>query len=143
MKYIFSMVVLLLLTSFSNSVLAQDYQYKTYLDQLFRETVKKNASYVRELTMVDERESLYTGVVWSMKGKKKMEGNYFFKATEIIEHGKFTYYFPNGQIESKGMYEKGIKVGAWKRFTADGSSRADRFYDPSTADLIRNSMGGN
>jgi antitoxin component YwqK of YwqJK toxin-antitoxin module len=119
----------------------QDLAEQSYLDQVFQETAKKReASYVRQLKQKDT--STYQAEVKTMKGSLRMTGEYLLNSQALLEHGKFTFYYDDGSVESSGYYEKGVKVGSWERYTADGSRRPDRYYNPESADFIRDVMAG-
>jgi hypothetical protein len=123
-------------------VSAQQLEYKTYLDATFKETVRKKATYVRE--MKHRHDKIYDAKVYEVSGGKlKMEGRYHVTPSEVSEHGIFTYYYENGSIESRGEYEMGVKVGSWKRFAQDGTEKPERYYNPSSAQLIRDATKGN
>jgi antitoxin component YwqK of YwqJK toxin-antitoxin module len=77
-----------------------------------------------------------------MKGSLRMTGTMVPLGDSMTEHGIFVYYYENGQVESEGYYEHGIKVGAWKRYTVKGSERPDRYYKPESANFIRHVMAG-
>jgi antitoxin component YwqK of YwqJK toxin-antitoxin module len=113
----------------------QEARYTTYLDELFRECKKKDAAYVRNLYAIND--SLLKADVRTLTGIKKMDGTFIHRQTKIVEHGLFVFYFPNGTIESEGIYEYGFKSGAWKRFEANGSQKPDRYYKPESGDLLR------
>lgn len=38
------------------------------------------------------------------------------------------WYYKNGNLQSEGEYNNGRKQGTWKRYTEDGSPKADRHY---------------
>jgi antitoxin component YwqK of YwqJK toxin-antitoxin module len=44
-------------------------------------------------------------------------------------HGQSTYYFENGQTESTGMYDHGLKKGIWKVFDVNGKLLSLYEYD--------------
>lgn len=111
-------------------------EYTAYLDVAFRETNKRKASYIRKL--VPTKEHLFQAEVRSVEDQTlKMRGIFIQKGTDLIEHGEFTYYYPDGQVESSGIFEEGVKVGAWKRFTAQGMQRPDRYYDPARTEILK------
>lgn len=79
----------------------------------------------------------YEGIVTSLKdGSLKMKGRFYYSGDEFVEHGKFTFYHANGQIESEGFYVFGYKSGVWKRFSENGNVRSEKFYDPETAKIL-------
>lgn len=113
---------------------------RDYLSKVFKPVAEAEAAYYRDITTAGED---FSGTVHWMNGTLRMTGFYKKdKDGELIKHGSFIYYYDNGNIESSGYYEKGVKVGAWKRFTADGTARPDRYYNPESAEFIRNVMAG-
>lgn len=60
-------------------------------------------------------------------GTLKMEGSYADLNFQQPQ-GIFSFYYHNGQLESQGEYCSGRKCGIWKRWSWDGSTRADRLY---------------
>lgn len=122
--------------------MGQQPEFTTYLDAQFQETVKRKAVYVRE--MKHDHDKIYNAKVYEVETKKlKMEGKFSVTPSKVTEHGIFTYYYENGAVESRGEFDLGLKIGSWKRFTQDGTERPDRYYDPSSAQLIREKTGGN
>lgn len=51
-------------------------------------------------------------------------------------NGYFKYYYPNGNLESEGAFENGIKIGTWKRYTLDGDDRPPLFYSQERLELL-------
>jgi hypothetical protein len=47
-----------------------------------------------------------------------------------VEDGVFTFYHPNGKVESTGRYVKGLKTGVWLRYDKWGRDLAEKVYDP-------------
>jgi len=86
---------------------------------------KKEASYVCEI--VEESEEGFKVKAYFMTGELKMEG--WFKDKELTQpHGEFTYYFQNGQVESKGEFMEGSKFGLWERFDFEGNPKPEKIY---------------
>ena len=57
----------------------------------------------------------------------RMEGTYLDSELQI-PHGAFTYYHPNGRVESKGDYSNGVKTGIWHRTSISGKELAEKVY---------------
>lgn len=123
------------LTLASLSFLGQDVNY---LDSQLKETKKRHATYVREFTRLEN--GVFKSVVKHVSGSIKCEGIYVMIDNKVLEHGDFVFYHTNGEVESKGRYQYGVKVGTWERYTASGARKTDRYYDPESADMIRNAM---
>ncbi len=86
---------------------------------------KKQASYYSKI--VEQRDELYIFHAFFINGELKMEGSYLDEKMQTA-HGKFVFYYENGQIESKGQYRDGQKYGLWERFNRDGSAKAEKVY---------------
>lgn len=136
MKLFFNLTVLLTFITLSNLLCAQDVQY---LDGGLKDVKKKrHATFVRSLELQDDQS--YLAEVKDMDGNLKFRGRYAIIEGRFVEHGEFTFFYPNGKVESSGSYDNGVKVGNWKRFTSNGQQRPDRYYDPASATLIRSVM---
>jgi len=104
---------------------------RTYMNSSYEVTTSEvDASYYRTVDFLPGGGARV--IVYYLQGKVKMEGSYFDNSLKT-EHGKFLYFYRNGQSESEGEFNLGKKCGIWKRFNYDGSARADRVYpDAST-----------
>jgi hypothetical protein len=133
MKF-FSVLLFTLFLGFAgDKVCAQEPQF---LDGGLRSVEKKkHAQFVRTLEKVSD--NTYTGTIRDLNGNVKITGTYFMTPTALLEQGVFTFYYPDGSIESRGAYEKGVKVGNWERYTSDGTRKPDRYYNPESVDMIR------
>lgn len=100
---------------------------RQYLSDVLEPAAKKKASFYREVSGRDGE--LYIGKTYTMDGKLKAEGTYL-DASLGRPHGYFTYYHPNGRVESRGEYIKGNKAGIWERFDAWGQPMAEKVYNP-------------
>lgn len=86
---------------------------------------KKDASYVCEI--VEETDMGYHVKAYFLTGELKMDG--WFQDKELTQpHGEFTYYFQNGQVESKGEFMEGSKFGLWERFDFEGNPKPEKIY---------------
>jgi len=43
-------------------------------------------------------------------------------------HGKWKFYFPNGNLETIGKFQDGLRIGKWKYFYADGNLKQISMY---------------
>jgi len=100
---------------------------RQYLSDALQPAAKKKAAYYRELAGMDGE--LFIGKTYSMAGKLKAEGVYL-DAAMTLPHGEFTFYHPNGRVESKGEYINGSKSGLWLRYDAWGEPLAEKLYNP-------------
>ncbi|MBL7943606.1 MAG: TonB family protein [Flavobacteriales bacterium] len=85
--------------------------------------------YVREANR--RTDGLWEVVVNYHFGGIKMKGVYSDETLDT-EHGYFEYYYANGTLESCGNFDRGYKIGLWKRWDLDGQIKPDRYY-PETA----------
>ena len=113
-------------------------QETDYLNVQLEQTKKRNAIFERELEKIGE--NTCRALIRTREGFLKAEGIYIFKDEKFMEHGEFVFYHANGNVESRGMYHYGFKIGDWERYTAAGQRKADRFYNPESVNTIRNTM---
>lgn len=59
----------------------------------------------------------------SMYGYGKMEPITIINQVNLLEDGKWKYFHPNGEIESKGKYTSGKKDGNWTYYDKKGVKR--------------------
>lgn len=131
---------LLGMITFGQGVMAQSQlQPKTiHLNAMLQTASETGSTYRLQLTPVDDTK--YQGIILDAMDNRKVEGIYIERNGRYIEDGHFKYFFPNGQIESEGEYQAGVKVGYWKRFDFLGNRKPDRYYPPSSASARRKSM---
>ncbi len=120
------------------SSLAQTESTTMHLDALMHQSEESNAAYKLQLTRTAG--TMYKGIIYDYTNTIKAEGNYTLIGKKYLEDGHFTFYYQNGQIESEGIYARGIKVGNWKRFDMNGKRKSDRYYPEESADKIRHVM---
>jgi antitoxin component YwqK of YwqJK toxin-antitoxin module len=132
--------VLLGVFTFGHGVMAQSQlQPKTIHLNAMMQTGSESGSFYRlQLTPIDDTK--YKGIIIDGMENRKVEGLYIERNGRYIEDGHFKYFFPNGQIESEGDFQAGVKVGHWKRFDFMGNQKPDRYYPPSSASARRKSM---
>lgn len=58
----------------------------------------------------------------------QMEAECSSVTPEIVMDGKAAWYYKNGQIEAAGICEAGERVGPWKAYYSDGTSKEDVEY---------------
>lgn len=114
----------LLLFFIGTSMSAQD-----CLDAKLEKTSLENARYHRRLVRVND--TLFFAEVFDLQKRLRFTGNYIFTEGKLKEQGEFVFYFPNGEVESRGMYKDGFKVGTWERFAENGAQRPDKYYQPT------------
>jgi hypothetical protein len=125
-KHLYLSLLLPLVLAVPDQALAQADE-RHYLSEVLASTTRKNAAYYR--TVVGEQEGLVLARTFTMDGKLKAEGTFTDRSLQV-EHGAFTFYHPNGKVESKGQYVMGHKSGVWLRFDQWGRPLAEKVYDP-------------
>lgn len=100
---------------------------RVYLDQGLGPCTRKHATFFLEPNGMDG--ASYIGRIYTMDGVLKADGR-FADAQMRIQHGSFTFYFPDGAVESKGTYDMGRKTGIWQRYDEWGRELAEKVYDP-------------
>ncbi len=133
-----SLILICSLTAISSVAFAQTETSTVYLDQMFKMTSNSNAPYQLELKKIAG--DTYSGLVTDYIGAIKSKGTYILVAKKYLEDGHFTYYYQNGQIESEGEFDRGVKVGSWKRFDQNGKRKSDKYYPAESADKVRETM---
>jgi len=109
-----------------------------YLDALMKSTSQDKSAYKLELTKIGGE--VFNGTIYDFGGEIKATGRYIKVNKRVLEDGHFVYYFANGQIESEGEFDRGVKVGNWKRYDPTGKRKADRYYPVESANKIREAM---
>jgi hypothetical protein len=110
-----------------------------YLDHGFQRTTQERA--VHSVTLEPAGEDKWMGTVLNPSGVPMVCGFYTAWEETFIEHGQFTFFYPSGQAESSGHYDRGVRVGTWKRYNPDGSERPERYYPPDGAANLRKALG--
>ncbi|MBK6753909.1 MAG: TonB family protein [Flavobacteriales bacterium] len=98
-----------------------------YLNGQLEVTTKGKASYYRVQEGVEG--AFYLGRTYSVKKKLLSEGHYADPQLRV-PHGRFTFYHPNGKVESTGDFAEGLKSGVWQRYDQWGRELAEKVYDP-------------
>lgn len=114
-------------------------------------TVPLNASFQKPLPdeqpmyvleLVQGSDGTYQGSIFTKENVRMIgKGQYAKFGDRYLENGHFTFYYNMGNKESEGKYEKGARVGYWKRFNPDGSEKTQRFYNPEGAAMLRKVLG--
>ena len=119
--------LLLLLTTgmacFSGTILMAQ---RGYLDNELEPTSQGLATYYAEISTKEGAE--ISASIFTMDGILKAQGTYLDPELSM-PHGHFTYFFPNGKVESSGDYVKGRKTGVWQRYDKLGNQLAEKIYD--------------
>ncbi len=138
MKKALPFSTLILSLMFCAAAHAQETQKTIYMDQMLKMTANTNAPFKLELKKIAG--DTFGGIVFDYLGSVKSQGTYIKVSKSYLEDGYFTYYYQNGQIESEGEFDRGVKVGTWKRFDSNGKRKTDKYYPAESADKIRETM---
>ncbi len=92
----------------------------TYFDSKWNETEVNSQVYYRKLYR--NKDKLWVVEDYYSDSKEcQMKGQYLNRGLKK-EHGEFIYYFENGVIDHKGLYEKGKKYGEWIYYFKNGNT---------------------
>ena len=101
---------------------------RTWLDDGMEPCARSKAAFYIEGNGMEG--SHHKAKVFDLDGVLKGEGTYN-DAEYRIADGAFTFYWPNGKVESMGHYLNGKKDGVWKRYDKWGTELAEKVYDIS------------
>ena len=79
-------------------------------------------------------------MVKSNIGLTLLKGQYLNRDLSV-PHGEFTYYHPNGRLESKGRYDHGVKSGSWVRYDLSGNELSVREYSGMRSEELKEAAG--
>jgi len=130
--------LLALILGITSTSVAQKEMHTMHLDALMHESTENNSAFKLQLTKTVGNS--YKGIIYDYSNTIKADGGYVLVGKKYLEDGHFTYYYQNGQIESEGIFVRGVKVGNWKRFDTNGKRKTDRYYPEESADKIRETM---
>ena len=114
-------------------------QAQDCLDSKSEKASPDQARYHRRLVRVND--TLFVAEVFDLEKRLRFTGNYMFSKGKLVEHGEFVFFYPDGSIESKGLYDLGIKIGTWQRLAENGAKRPDKYYNPARTEELRGVMG--
>lgn len=100
---------------------------RIYLDAVLEPATKAKAAYYLEPGGSDGADG-YLAQIYNMDGSLKAKGRYADAECRVPD-GHFTFYFPNGKVESEGNYQNGRKDGVWTRNDKWGRELAEKVYD--------------
>ncbi|MFN0032015.1 MAG: hypothetical protein ACKVOR_07645 [Flavobacteriales bacterium] len=138
MKNKYITLMLAACTVCSGSMQAQEIEKTLHLNHMMKVSDEDQSTYRLELRKIAGE--TYSGIVYDFMNTIKAEGTYVLIGNKYMEDGHFTYYYQDGQIESEGEYDRGVKVGTWKRYDNYGKRKTDKYYPAESADKIREMM---
>lgn len=104
--------------------MAQEEQTE-YLDSFLKSCKKRHAQYIRRVDKNGLGRFMATTV--SIYGDTVFIGEYS-DPNCTTPHGRFAYFHETGEVESRGYYSGGRKVGTWRHFKADGTPKPSVKY---------------
>lgn len=124
-------LIILGIFQFSFIVKSQE-KIQLYYNWDWEITQKDKAAYFREAEYDLNNFKLDGKVIErGMSGNLIMEGNY----SNGLKNGKFTFYFKDGQIESKGEYFDNNRVGNWEYYYPTGKLKQIIFFSNGRANM--------
>ncbi|MEQ8715226.1 MAG: TonB family protein [Cyclobacteriaceae bacterium] len=109
---------LLLLFYFSSCLLLHAEDNKVYYDSEGKITTSSQATFYRisnQYPIADR----FQMTDFYMNGIVAASGAYM-TSSHTIKDGEFVYYYPNGQVKSKGIYKENLRLGEWKWWYPNG-----------------------
>src|SRR5689334_3466373 len=111
------LILPVLLLFFSASILKAQ-KIERYYDYTWKEV--SDATKARFYSLIEKEDSVWNRKDYYLReGRLQMQG-YYKDADCKIEHGDFTWYHPNGYLQTKGRYSNGKKSGVWLSFHENG-----------------------
>jgi len=83
-----------------------------------------NYNSINKLTSLPDG-TLYTGRCLVYEGDLKKSIQQYIDG---VDYGKWIFYFPNGEIETKGKFRNGMRIGKWKYYYDSGSLKQISSY---------------
>lgn len=143
MKTLLSQLILWLAVSFSVNAQPSvdisnnnDHTSKTYFLNADFEHVNDLDNADFKVHMIEENHLGVHVRMYRIKSNTLLCTGTFASEELTIKDGKFTFYYPNGNVESKGEYKDNIKIGEWKRFELDGSEKPSLHYTHERYELL-------
>jgi hypothetical protein len=135
------LIVLLACMVAAVETFAQSKPFMVPLNSSFQKVLPdEEPTYYLELTA--KGNDLFDGTIYTREKVRVVgKGEYAKFNDRFLENGLFTFYFPYGQVESEGEYQKGARIGTWRRFNPDGSEKTSRYYNPEGAAMLRKALG--
>lgn len=118
--------VLIIISLFFYSGFSQNISV-IYFDKQWKEVEsKEKAYYYRSMEAVSDTQYIVRD--FYINDSLLMLGSYYSLEPEV-KHGKFLFWYKNGQLAEEGLYVKNFKFGPWKQYYENGAFRSERTYD--------------
>ena len=114
---------LLLLFYFSSCLMIQAADVKVYYDSEGNVTSSSQATFYRISNQYAIADRFHMTDFY-MDGEVAASGAYMTSRYKIKD-GEFIYYYPNGQVKSKGFFKENLRLGEWKWWYPNGQPMKD------------------
>lgn len=114
---------LLLIFYLSFCTILQAADPKTYYDSDGNITTLSDASFYR-ISNQYPIEDRYHVTDFYMSGEVASSGAYLTSSYKVKD-GEFAFYYPNGQIKSRGSFKENLRLGEWKWWYPNGQPMKD------------------
>jgi antitoxin component YwqK of YwqJK toxin-antitoxin module len=126
--------LLILLLIFSSICFSQD---TLYYDEDWNFTKKEIAETYRTKTELDHK--LFKVQEFNSKNQLLMSGCYLLRKKLELKHGKFEYFYPNGNLKSSENYFEGKKNGEFLSYYENNQISSKKYYNNDEIDSISES----
>ncbi|MEQ9301493.1 MAG: TonB family protein [Cyclobacteriaceae bacterium] len=109
---------LLLLFYFSSCLLVSAEDTKVYYDSEGKVTSSSQATFYRISNQFPIADRFHMTDFY-MTGEVAANGAYL-TSSYTVKDGEFVYYYPNGQVKSKGIFKENLRLGEWKWWYPNG-----------------------
>lgn len=109
---------LLLLLYFSSCLLLSAEDTKVYYDSEGKVTSSSQATFYRISNQFPIADRFHMTDFY-MSGELAANGAYL-TSSYTVKDGEFVYYYPNGQVKSKGLFKENLRLGEWKWWYPNG-----------------------
>jgi antitoxin component YwqK of YwqJK toxin-antitoxin module len=76
-----------------------------------QEFIKK--TYLNDVVYTGKCETFYDDLGLQVDSQRQYKNG--------LDHGKWTFHYPNGEVETTGRFRKGKRIGTWKYYYEDGT----------------------
>jgi len=125
-------LLVLFLILIANQSFGQDAVDKVYLDKNWNVSTKEDAKFYRITRVID---SVYHVKDYFLSGNIQMTGTYTSLKPKI-RVGEFIWYYENGNLSEKKMYQNNLKVGQGFEYGKNGNLSSSSFYKNDTIDGV-------
>jgi antitoxin component YwqK of YwqJK toxin-antitoxin module len=95
----------------------------------YRWTEVTNAAKARFYAIIENKDTVWQRQDFYIQEARLQMSGYYKEAECKIEHGEFSWYHPNGLLQTRGRYVNGKKNGVWLSFHSNGMMSDSVFYN--------------